>query len=107
MRLMTIPSAIHVAVWQELYFRWCHLTEMTIRMTVDTNADGVDNGTGPTGDKALSVEVRRSGFYDSTIEAQVSISRIGMQHGRTSLCSFLRSARPVLATSTTLPLSPK
>ena len=57
MRLITFPSAIHVAVWQELYFRWCSLTEMTIRLTFETTADGLDNGTAPVGDKTLSAEV--------------------------------------------------
>ena len=57
MRLITSPSAIHVAVWQELYFRWCALTEMTVRMTVKSTADGLDSGSAPVGDKALSAEV--------------------------------------------------
>ena len=58
MRLITSPSAIHVAVWQELYFRWCALTEMTVRQTFQQTTDGLENGVGPVGDKTLPAEVR-------------------------------------------------
>lgn len=58
MRLMTSPSAVHAAVWQELYFRWCSLTEMTVRQTFEQTTDGLENGTAPIGDKTISPEVR-------------------------------------------------
>ncbi|RPD66792.1 hypothetical protein L226DRAFT_452976 [Lentinus tigrinus ALCF2SS1-7] len=67
MRLLTSPSAIHVAVWQELYFRWCALTEMTIRMTFDQTADGLENGTAPVGDKSLSSEDRQAQWQNLTL----------------------------------------
>lgn len=63
MRLITVPSAIHVAVWQELYFRWCQLTEMTVRLSADNSADVLDTGITPVGDKALSSEVNTSVTY--------------------------------------------
>ncbi|KAI0677196.1 hypothetical protein C8Q78DRAFT_1180405 [Trametes maxima] len=67
MRLITSPTAVHVAVWQELYFRWCALTEMTIRMTFDQTTDGFENGAAPIGDKALSVEDRQAQWQNLTL----------------------------------------
>ena len=57
MRLITSPSAIHVAVWQELYFRWCALTEMTVWGTSEQTIDSPENGVAPVGDKTLPMEV--------------------------------------------------
>ena len=67
MRLITSPTAVHVAVWQELYFRWYALTEMTIRMTFDTTTDGFEVGAAPVGDKALSMEDRHAQWQNLTL----------------------------------------
>ncbi|KAH9939229.1 uncharacterized protein BXZ73DRAFT_88953 [Epithele typhae] len=67
MRLITVPSAIHVAVWQELYFRWCSLTEMTIHLTFESTTDGLENGVAPVGDKALSMEDRQAQWQNLTL----------------------------------------
>ncbi|KAI0737738.1 hypothetical protein C8Q80DRAFT_1276173 [Daedaleopsis nitida] len=67
MRLITSPSAIHVAVWQELYYRWCSLTEMTVRMTFEQTADGFENGTAPVGDKALGYDDRQAQWQNLTL----------------------------------------
>lgn len=61
MRLLTSPSAVHVAVWQELYFRWCTLTEMTVRLTFEQTAHGTEKQEKevmPVGDNSLPMEVR-------------------------------------------------
>ncbi|KAI0355329.1 hypothetical protein OH77DRAFT_1424817 [Trametes cingulata] len=67
MRLIASPTAVHVAVWQELYFRWCALTEMTIRMTFDQTTDGFEVGAAPIGDKALSIEDRQAQWQNLTL----------------------------------------
>ncbi|KAI0329579.1 hypothetical protein GY45DRAFT_1324865 [Cubamyces sp. BRFM 1775] len=67
MRLITSPTAVHVAVWQELYFRWYALTEMTIRMTFDATTDGFEVGAAPIGDKALSMEDRQAQWQNLTL----------------------------------------
>ncbi|TBU46391.1 hypothetical protein BD309DRAFT_622853 [Dichomitus squalens] len=67
MRLLTSPSAIHVAVWQELYFRWCALTEMTVRQTFEQASDGLDNGPAPVGDKTLPMEERQAQWQNLTL----------------------------------------
>ncbi|KAI0371618.1 hypothetical protein BV20DRAFT_1017123 [Pilatotrama ljubarskyi] len=67
MRLIASPTAVHVAVWQELYFRWCALTEMTIRMTFDQTTDGFEVGAAPIGDKALSMEDRQAQWQNLTL----------------------------------------
>lgn len=67
MRLITTPTAAHVAVWQELFFRWCALTEMTIRMTFEQTTDGFENGSAPVGDKALSLEDRQAQWQNLTL----------------------------------------
>lgn len=59
LRLMPSTSPVHIAVWEECYWRWCALNEMAIRRGVDaTTADGFDSGITPVGEKALSGEVR-------------------------------------------------
>lgn len=61
MRLLTSPSAVHVAVWQELYFRWCTLTEMTVRLTFEQTTHGPESKEKevmPVGDNSLPMEVR-------------------------------------------------
>ncbi|KAI8982739.1 hypothetical protein BD414DRAFT_515918 [Trametes punicea] len=67
MRLITSPTAVHVAVWQELYFRWYALTEMTIRMTFQQTTDGFEVGAAPIGDKALSMEDRQAQWQNLTL----------------------------------------
>ncbi|KAI0775878.1 hypothetical protein BD413DRAFT_470082 [Trametes elegans] len=67
MRLIGSPTAIHVAVWQELYFRWCALTELNIRMAVDQTSDGYDVGIAPIGDKALAPEERHAQWQNLTL----------------------------------------
>ncbi|KAL7282669.1 hypothetical protein ACG7TL_004142 [Trametes sanguinea] len=67
MRLITSPTAVHVAVWQELYFRWCALTEMTVRMTFDQTTDGFEVGTAPVGERALSMEDRQAQWQNLTL----------------------------------------
>ncbi|CDO69579.1 hypothetical protein BN946_scf184759.g19 [Trametes cinnabarina] len=67
MRLITSPTSVHVAVWQELYFRWCALTEMTVRMTFDQTTDGFEIGTAPVGDKALTPEDRQAQWQNLTL----------------------------------------
>ena len=106
MRLMTVPSLIHVAVWQELYFRWCTLTEMTIRMTVDTTADGLDSGAAPVGDKALSAEVRLCQPHSTALPLSFPMFRNDKRNGRTSHYSSLPSARRPLENHTTHLRSP-
>ena len=73
MRLITSPSAIHVAVWQELYFRWCALTEMTVRGTSEQTNDSLENGVAPVGDKTLPMEVcaHGAGFDVSLLKTNV------------------------------------
>ncbi|KAI0638553.1 hypothetical protein C8Q77DRAFT_1047292 [Trametes polyzona] len=67
MRLIANPTAVHVAVWQEVFFRWCALTEMTVRMTFDQTTDGFENGAAPIGDKALSLEDRQAQWQNLTL----------------------------------------
>ena len=75
MRLITSPSAIHVAVWQELYFRWCALTEMTVRGTSEQTNDSLENGVAPVGDKTLPMEVcaHGAGFDVSLLKSGVRV----------------------------------
>lgn len=51
-RLLTLPPALHMAVWQECYFRWCTLNEIAVRMALDDEVPGF-----PMGDRNLTVEV--------------------------------------------------
>lgn len=58
MRLMPSSSAVHIAVWEECFFRWVLLNEMVIRDTIDSTVDGFDSGRAPIGDRAMSTEER-------------------------------------------------
>lgn len=60
MRLMPSSSAVHIAVWEECFFRWVLLNEMVIRDTIDSTVDGFDSGRAPIGDRAMSTEVCHS-----------------------------------------------
>ncbi|KAH9854976.1 hypothetical protein C2E23DRAFT_883516 [Lenzites betulinus] len=66
-RLISAPTAVHVAVWQELFFRWCALTEMTVRMTFEQTTDGFEVGPAPIGDKALTPDDRQAQWQNLTL----------------------------------------
>lgn len=53
MRLLAIPSPTHVAVWEECYWRWCSLSELATRSSLDPTEEGPL----PNGDKSLTTEV--------------------------------------------------
>lgn len=55
MRQIKLPSPVHMAVWQECYWRWIALNEMAIRMSFD-GSDDMNHV--PVGDKSLTMEVR-------------------------------------------------
>ncbi|CAL1700085.1 unnamed protein product [Somion occarium] len=63
MRMLTLPPAVHMAVWQECYFRWCTLNELAIRMSLDSD----DLQTQPTGDKSLTMEERQAQWQNLTL----------------------------------------
>ncbi|EIN11059.1 hypothetical protein PUNSTDRAFT_51619 [Punctularia strigosozonata HHB-11173 SS5] len=42
-RIIASASPAHMAVWQECYWRWCHLTELAIRPTTENGAIGPDS----------------------------------------------------------------
>ena len=80
MRLMPSTSPVHVAVWEECYFRWCALNETAIRKSMDGAVDGFDSGIAPVGEKALTSEVLI--FISSALMAAKTCSRIYMLSGR-------------------------
>ncbi|EKM59988.1 uncharacterized protein PHACADRAFT_115378 [Phanerochaete carnosa HHB-10118-sp] len=53
MRVLAIPSSAHIAVWQECYWRWCMLREMSS----PTSMDALEEGPLPNGDGSLTAEV--------------------------------------------------
>lgn len=57
MRLLVTPSPVHIAVWEECYWRWCTLNEMTSRTSGEISTDGFESGPAPVGDRSLSAEV--------------------------------------------------
>ncbi|KAH9948737.1 hypothetical protein B0H21DRAFT_787622 [Amylocystis lapponica] len=67
MRLMTLHSPVHTAVWQECYWRWCALNEMTLRMSLESTTDGFDGGTTPVGERDLSLEERQAQWENLTL----------------------------------------
>ncbi|PCH40763.1 hypothetical protein WOLCODRAFT_88808 [Wolfiporia cocos MD-104 SS10] len=67
MRLMPSSSPVHVAVWEECYWRWCALNEMTIKKSIDATADGFDSGTAPVGEKSLTAEERQAQWQNLTL----------------------------------------
>ncbi|CCM02314.1 uncharacterized protein FIBRA_04405 [Fibroporia radiculosa] len=67
LRLMPSSSPVHVAVWEECYFRWCMMNELTVRMSIPTTADGFDTGSAPVGDKVMSAEERQAQWQNLTL----------------------------------------
>lgn len=56
MRVLAIPtppSPAHIAVWQECYWRWCMLREMSS----PNSMDALEEGPLPIGDGSLTAEV--------------------------------------------------
>ncbi|KAI1796034.1 hypothetical protein LXA43DRAFT_649826 [Ganoderma leucocontextum] len=69
-RLLTSPSAVYLAVWQELYFRWCTLTEMTVRQTFEHTSHGPESKEKevmPVGDNSLPMEDRQAQWHNLTL----------------------------------------
>lgn len=88
MRLIAIPSPTHVAVWEECYWRWCSLSELATRMSLDPSEEGPL----PNGDKSLTTEVIILGY--SVINLLTMFQRSVKRSGTTSLSSW-----PVLVRS--------
>ncbi|KAI0080777.1 hypothetical protein K474DRAFT_1717515 [Panus rudis PR-1116 ss-1] len=61
MRSLSLPVPMHMAVWQECYFRWCTLDEMSLRAIAD------DQGPLPTGDRSLTNEERQYQWQNLTL----------------------------------------
>ncbi|KAH9927288.1 uncharacterized protein B0H18DRAFT_1161603 [Fomitopsis serialis] len=66
MRLMPSTSPVHVAVWEECYWRWCALNEMVIKGSIDSTVD-VDPGIAPVGEKALTNEEIHAQWQNLTL----------------------------------------
>ncbi|OBZ70421.1 Neurofibromin [Grifola frondosa] len=67
MRLLAFPSEIHVAVWNEMYWRWCTFNELTIRMSMDQTSDGFDSGLAPIGEFSISTEEKQAQWQALTL----------------------------------------
>ncbi|TFY54349.1 hypothetical protein EVJ58_g8920 [Rhodofomes roseus] len=67
MRLMPSTSPVHVAVWEECYWRWCALNEMVIRRSTDSTADGFEAGIAPVGEKVLTSEEIHAQWQNLTL----------------------------------------
>ncbi|KAL4251095.1 Ras-GAP domain-containing protein [Abortiporus biennis] len=63
MRLLALPSSIHMAVWQECYWRWCAVNEMSMRMSLEI--DDLDKR--PMGDNSLTLEERQAQWQNLTL----------------------------------------
>ncbi|EMD40361.1 hypothetical protein CERSUDRAFT_148314 [Gelatoporia subvermispora B] len=67
MRLMTFPSPVHIAVWEECYWRWCSLNEMVTRLSLDSTADGFEGGTTYIGENSMSADDRQAQWQNLTL----------------------------------------
>lgn len=63
MRVLAMPTPTHIAVWQECYWRWCTLREMSSPTSMDT----LDDGPLPSGDGSLTAEERQMQWHNLTL----------------------------------------
>ncbi|KAH8096624.1 hypothetical protein BXZ70DRAFT_945419 [Cristinia sonorae] len=80
MRQIKLPSPVHMAVWQECYWRWIALNEMAIRMSFDGSEDMNHI---PVGDKSLSMEERQSQWQNLTL-FMAAFGSVGAKEGHDS-----------------------
>ncbi|KDQ64130.1 hypothetical protein JAAARDRAFT_118551 [Jaapia argillacea MUCL 33604] len=59
------PSPAHIAVWEECYWRWCSLAELTVRAPMDA-LDG-QNGHNPIPDMSMTHEQRHFQWQNLTL----------------------------------------
>ena len=81
MRVLAMPTSAHIAVWQECYWRWCMLREMSSPTSMDT----LEEGALASGDESLTLEVRAAvSHINSLLKTD---HRSGRTSGTTSRCS--------------------
>ncbi|TCD61394.1 Ras GTPase activating protein ira2 [Steccherinum ochraceum] len=89
MRQIKLPSPVHMAVWQECYWRWIALNEMAIRMSFDGSEDLSHV---PVGDKSLSMEERHAQWQNLTL-FMAAFGAVGSKdsHDSSSLAALIPS----------------
>ncbi|THH31919.1 hypothetical protein EUX98_g2275 [Antrodiella citrinella] len=80
MRQIKLPSPVHMAVWQECYWRWIALNEMAIRMSFDGSEDMTHV---PVGDKSLTMEERHAQWQNLTL-FMAAFGAVGSKEGHDS-----------------------
>ncbi|OCH94514.1 hypothetical protein OBBRIDRAFT_722708 [Obba rivulosa] len=92
MRLMTFPSPVHIAVWEECYWRWCSLNEMVMRLSLDSTTDGFEGGTTYIGENTMSAEDRQAQWQNLTLFlSSFGSACIREHHDPSSLANMITS----------------